>query len=115
MGILSLKRLVLHHYDQFNLILGEKYEQELDYLQFNDDTDMTYRENSTDGESTKSYEKQFDVDGHVLQKVKELVAVGDDIKEYKDWKDLLLHDRVKRILVSFFFFYYIHHLQVLHQ
>jgi hypothetical protein len=77
MGILSLKRLVLHNYEKFNLILGEKYEQELDYLQFNDDTELTYREDSTDGESTESYEKQFDTDGHVLQKLKELVAFGE--------------------------------------
>jgi hypothetical protein len=46
-----------------------------------------------------SHEKQFDIDGHALQKVKELMAFGDDIKEYKDWEDLLRCDRAKRIRV----------------
>jgi hypothetical protein len=34
-----------------------------------------------------------------------LMAFGDDIKEYKDWEDLLRCDRAKRIRVWFLFIY----------
>lgn len=52
LGVLSLKRLVINNYEKFNFILAERYNQEVDYLQFGDYDEFAYRDDSSDESST---------------------------------------------------------------
>lgn len=75
MAIISLKRIVVHNYEKFALILDEKCKQELSYLSFSEVHDITFREDSTDINNSDDYEedcckRNFDADGSASEKLK---------------------------------------------
>ncbi|GAA5816024.1 hypothetical protein MFLAVUS_009546 [Mucor flavus] len=105
LAILSLKRTVKLNYAKFNLILEEKYKNEVKTLNFADGifNEVSFMSNSTnsDGEYEDGYHEENEPeDEDFVENTKvmldELKEDEKGMKRFHDWEDMLLFDCSKR-------------------
>lgn len=104
LAIISLKRIVKLNYAKFILILEEKYKQEIERLNFSEDSlnEISFVSNSanSDCESEEEGNQDDKDDGDFVERTKEkLDQMKPDeqgLKKFSDWEDLLLFDCTKR-------------------